>query len=555
MKKTNLFVLSCLGGVFLMAFAPPAFALGELILTIGGKNGWEQIGSRREVVEMERVRPLPVLALGSGEKPRDASLDMALYFDEGDRAYFSDSTGNYTLYTADQIHSVGVSRARFGGGAVFSLAGEDRSAQTEANARSFNISAQERGSENGPLLIEARRPDALFSAGRDTGDFSIEFWLYPNSMENGEEILFWTAANPSGTAQKPAGGADVQSIRSVTSKNRLEWDLRHFFISPARDASLNLRLTSSTPVIPKTWSHHLLRFDSEIGLLEYLVNGILEDIVYTTESGEESGEIFTPVVGERGSFVLGRRFNGMLDNFRIYNRYLENADLRRYPAEGGAVRSEVIDLGGQNSSVLRIDVSGGVFFADKKSERNKFERNGNFRFPDGAQIQFFVRSSAFQYTWSESAWQTFVPGKTLSGIKNRFIQVEAHLYPGGDRETTPYLEAIDVVYTRKGAPSPPTQLRAVAKDGAVELVWKAPGDESIKGYLVYYGKASGEYFSDDSLRGSSPIDAGKRSSFTIDNLQNGVLYYFAVSAYDNTGLENSGGFSREVSARPLRMIE
>jgi hypothetical protein len=99
----------------------------------------------------------------------------------------------------------------------------------------------------------------------------------------------------------------------------------------------------------------------------------------------------------------------------------------------------------------------------------------------------------------------------------------------------------------------------VAKDGAVELSWKASSSRETGGYLVYYGTARGEYFGDRAV----PIDTGNRTSLRIEGLSNGTLYYFAVAAYNRpvSAFEpgrlviEPGDFSREVAARPLRMAE
>jgi hypothetical protein len=100
---------------------------------------------------------------------------------------------------------------------------------------------------------------------------------------------------------------------------------------------------------------------------------------------------------------------------------------------------------------------------------------------------------------------------------------------------------------------------ALARDGAVELSWRESPEQDTAGYLVYYGTSPGDYFGAgavvESIRVSSPIDAGKRTSLRIDGLRNGVLYYFALSAYDWVNPDHGGEFSREVSARPLRMVE
>jgi hypothetical protein len=71
---------------------------------------------------------------------------------------------------------------------------------------------------------------------------------------------------------------------------------------------------------------------------------------------------------------------------------------------------------------------------------------------------------------------------------------------------------------------------------------------------VYYSSVRGELFGNDSSLGSSPIDAGNKSSLFISGLKNGTLYYFRVAAYDYvTGTTEyyTGEFSTEVTARPL----
>jgi hypothetical protein len=337
----------------------------------------------------------------------------------------------------------------------------------------------------------------------------------------------------------------------------MEWDFENFFFESAVQSdtpakSVTVRLTSSTPIVPKQWSHHLLRFNAETGLLEYLVNGVLEDIRYATASGSEGGAVFLPVIGDRGSFALGRRFNGMMDDARIYSRFVERSGLGRYPA-GGWAGSAPIDLGAQNSSVVRVDVSGGVYNLFKGGVRSSAGARDPFNFPGGAQMQFFIRSSTSQYTWNDNEWRTFRPGTAINTVKGRYIELAVQFYPDGDFETTPYLEEISVVFVKEAPPAPPDALRAEAKDGAVRLSWKQSKDESAAGYLVYYGRASGNYFGEGASPGDSPIDVGKQNSINIDSLENGVLYYFSISAYDNLG--QIGDYSKEVSARPLRMIE
>ncbi len=69
------------------------------------------------------------------------------------------------------------------------------------------------------------------------------------------------------------------------------------------------------------------------------------------------------------------------------------------------------------------------------------------------------------------------------------------------------------------------------------LSWNPNSESDLAGYKVYYGNSSGSY--------SSSIDAGNQTSYTISNLVEGEIYFFAATAYDFSG--NESGYSNEVS--------
>jgi hypothetical protein len=115
------------------------------------------------------------------------------------------------------------------------------------------------------------------------------------------------------------------------------------------------------------------------------------------------------------------------------------------------------------------------------------------------------------------------------------------------------LNSLTIFYEPDIPPPPPSMVQAIARDGAVELLWKPSPDRDLAGYVVYYGSAPGTYFGTDALLGLSPIDVGLRTSIVIDGLQNGRVYYFSIAAYDKASPAHIGALSREVAARPLRM--
>ncbi len=70
----------------------------------------------------------------------------------------------------------------------------------------------------------------------------------------------------------------------------------------------------------------------------------------------------------------------------------------------------------------------------------------------------------------------------------------------------------------------------------VILAWSSNSESDLAGYRVYYGTSPGVY--------GTSMTIGNQTTFTIAGLAAGT-YYFAVTAYNTSGLES--GFSNEVS--------
>jgi hypothetical protein len=528
----------CYAAVFLLMPAG-LFAYGEKTLALGGAAGWDAAENREGVAEIGTVRPHPVLALSSA---RDDAfrLDMALGFDESRPDLFADGAGNYRVSVSPSVSQAGMRGARAGlGAARFSGGGGEA------------------------LLVTPLSRQALLSPEAGIRDFTLEFWLYPMNMENGEEILAWTSTRLGGRGEQID-----QRIQCVSVRNRLQWTFADFFSSPDGAGRLTVSTRGATPSVPQTWSHHLIRFDADTGLFEYLVNGIPEDILYVTSTGHEGGEVYAPVAGEEGRLVLGGGFTGLMDEFRLYRSFVERPLLQKYAPREGRVETRVLDLGEENSRVVRVDALGGrTSNAGRMGDSpapalviapvNEYRGGGPFRFADDSAIRFFIRTADSPY--ANAPWRAVEPGTDLDGgpaeFRGRFVQLAAEFYPSGNGEATPYLEELRLTYAADEPPHPPTTVSVIARDGAVDLSWRPSPDRDTRGYLVYYGTGPGDYFGEGAALGSSPIDSGSRTSMHIDGLKNGVLYYFAVSAYDHPNASHGGEFSREVTARPLKAAD
>jgi len=544
MKKPNFIRI-----VYILLFiSGSVYGVGERTIALGGSQTWRLADQRTGVTELRSVRPYPVLALSSATGTSvsgysaaegvlgnfspltEPAFDLSVSFDESQPGLYRDSAFHYSVTAQSSVEAAVRPYARSGTGAALFGSGEA-------------------GSGSNAIVIEPRSRDALFAPGNRIRDFTIEFWLYPLNMENGEQILSWVSAIPSGSDYI------VQRIHCYASRNRLQWSFSNFFASTADASYKNIEFSGNAPVVPKVWSHHLIRFDASTGMIEYLVNGISETIAYATNTGRESSEVFTPVAGNGGAFLLGERFMGLIDEFKIHNVCAGRSTVQRYAAAGGRAVTAAVDLGDNSSGVVRIDASGGRTSIRGTSINNEFRENGRFRFSDDSEMSFFIRANENPYLLSNSPWISFTPGADISGVTGRYVQVAVDFYPSADGESSPYLEELRIIYLPGEPPLPPRNLTATAADGGVMLRWRHSPDSNTEGYLVYYSSVRGDLFGEGSTLGPSPLDVGKTNSMFIGGLKNGTLYYFRVASYDHitgTVSYNIGEFSSEVTARPLQ---
>ncbi len=80
-------------------------------------------------------------------------------------------------------------------------------------------------------------------------------------------------------------------------------------------------------------------------------------------------------------------------------------------------------------------------------------------------------------------------------------------------------------------------MNASAWAGTATLSWDPNTETDLAGYKAYYGIASASY--------TQSIDVGNVLTYTINNLAEGVTYFFVVTAYNTSG--NESGFSNEGS--------
>jgi hypothetical protein len=501
-------------GLFLFLCTAALSSLDREIV-LGREDQWRDV-SYSENLRLVRGRWGTLdLVLQEAEYLPDKATDLLVHFNERP---FKDEAGRYRVAQEDLLLSSQI--AALGGG-----------------SGGFN------GGNRGLTLIP--EPGAVFSQGSRLQDFSIEFWLFPSLLGDGEQVLLWQGARWNGQSVVP------QELRCTVRDRTLLWAFENFFTGPLGQTT-SIRLKGLSPMVPRDWHHHLLRYDSRMGILEYLVDGIPEAIVYTTESGQERGAVLLPFVGDAGpgQVKIGAGLTGFVDELRISRALVQEPNLERYSGEVGTFVSRTFDLGYTGTRLERID--------------------GVYRTPGDSAVYFYHRmTDRADADVSDVPWTQFQAGQPLShpsidrtptgrtspsGSRGRYLQVMVELYPDGGRRQSPELSELRLVYEQDLPPAPPTAIHAEAGNGQVRLHWSTVNEDDVAGYLVYYGSAPQRYHGRDSDLGPSPIDVGRVSQIDITGLINSRLYYFAVVAYDATEPPHRSLFSREVSARPSSLL-
>ncbi|MBI9107107.1 MAG: hypothetical protein JEZ04_10210 [Spirochaetales bacterium] len=467
-------------------------------LSLGRTDSWSSIAVLENTMILKKDGGRARIVLSDNEYLTSSSTEMLLHFNND----LLDSSGNYTLRRNTGVTISAADKKMGGGAAVFFGDGE--------------------------ILELIPDENASFAAGGSLSDFTIEFWLNPARLSEGETILRWQAAvdSPNDLLQ--------QEILCAVSGRNLFWQFSNFFLTPELDRTKFI-LTSGRSLIPKRWHHHMLRYERKTGLLEYIIDGIPEAMTYISRDGRESAEIFSPVLGtaKPSSFMIGQGFIGYLDELRISNSVITEPVLNQYRMNSGIASTEIIDLDYFDSRLLDI--------------------NSREELPGETRINYFYRISNNYFNPQAQApsWKQILPGEKLPpGIKGRYLQIMAELFPDGTGKNTPGLIGLNISFNKNLPPLPPSFITGAAGNESAVIRWKPVNDSDIGGYRVYYGDSPGFYFGTGSSNGSSPLDAGKTDNLKIQGLENGKLYYFAVSSYDDAEIPQESIFSTEISVRP-----
>lgn len=256
--------------------------------------------------------------------------------------------------------------------------------------------------------------------------------------------------------------------------------------------------------------------DSTINLSWYAIEGARYKVYYGTQSGEYfgkgSGNGDSPIVTETNSLALKGLTNGV--KYYVVVTTFDSAQESKLSNE-----------------VSAIPISRPTGLTAKAAER---QIELNWSAVSGAisyKVYWGVSSSLYTKTYVVS--NTNYTISSLTRAISHYLTVSAINADGQESGCSNEVIATPLVTP----PPPPSGLTVTPTDSQVILAWNAVSN--ALDYTVHWGTSSGNY---------EFAQYAPTTSCTVEDLTNGILYYFVVTTRDKDGIES--GYSAEVSATP-----
>ncbi len=505
LRMNNFYFISKIALIIALFFAFALSSVKAEVHTFGGKVGWSEINVRNGITTGKGRFGYESLELETNSNVADENTDCLIDFENG-KLY--DKTGKYkviknkTSFSKKSIMGKGSALSRAKGGIELE------------------------GSEN-----------SLFGGQAIAGSFSIDFWICPSSVENGEVLLNWRSS------KNIAGQVVYQLISTSFYKNKVMTIFSNIFEGYEENRG-DVTISSLRTIIPNQWSHHLISYEEETGILEYRINGQLEDIKYLTDSGHEGGTVMPAVLGVKANLDIVPNYMGLIDDFRILRSFTDLKEEENSENSIVGLPAHYKISGGRFESVPVLLKQGTII--------NKV--TAEVSEPSQTDVKLYIRTGDNYFNWTEDfpEWKSVKSGENIENLSGLYFQIAGELFPDGGGKTSPSVTEIQVEYTMLPEPFPPYRISVETGDGQVTLTWSYSVDDTAGGYYIYYGNRPGEYLGRVAKEGVSPINVGNVTSKTLTGLKNGTIYYFAVAAYSKIDERVCGPLSKEVYARPER---
>ena len=371
---------------------------------------------------------------------------------------------------------------------------------------------------NGKSFIKMDNRGYVYSRENSINSFTIEFYLNPYQIRMNSKVLSKISIYNNGDASEYSG------IRASIIDGKLIWQFDNLFMYNGEYS--NIILSSGESLKPNEWRHHSVSFDAKTGKLAKYIDGLEEEILYLTSTGDINGSPYMLNINNiiYDPLYLGQGFIGGIDAFSFTPIFKKNFNLYKY-LKNGEIISEVIDFTNNNIFIDSINYKANI-------------SNGTYM-----DIYYRISDNYFLPEDNFIEWKP-LNGNNIINERGRYIQVRAQFESDTERTLSPILNNMEIVYHNGKAPQKPINLTATAVNNSAVLRWEGT-HENITGYKIYYGTKSGIYNNADNI----PIIVGNQTEYVINGLRNGEIYYFTITAIGGEGGNIESAFAEEVFVR------
>ena len=371
---------------------------------------------------------------------------------------------------------------------------------------------------NGKSFIKMDNRGYAYSKENSINSFTIEFYLNPYQIRMNSKVLSKISIYNNGDSSEYSG------IRASIIDGKLIWQFDNLFMYNGKYS--NITLSAGESLKPNEWRHHSVSFDAKTGKLAKYIDGLEEEVLYLTSSGDINGSPYMLNINNiiYDPLYLGQGFIGGIDAFSFTPTFKKNFNLYRY-LKNGEIISEVIDFTNNNIFIDSINYKANI-------------SNGTYM-----DIYYRISDNYFLPEDDFIEWK-LLNGNNIINERGRYIQIRAEFESDTERSLSPILSDMEIVYHKGKAPQKPINLTATSVNNSVILKW-GETHENITSYKIYYGTKSGIYNNADNI----PIIVENQTEYVINGLRNGEIYYFTITAIGGEGGNIESAFAEEVFVR------
>ena len=371
---------------------------------------------------------------------------------------------------------------------------------------------------NGKSFVKMDNRGYAYSSEDSINSFTIEFYLNPYQIRMNSKVLSKISIYNNGNTSEYSG------VRANIIDGKLVWQFNNLFMYNGQYS--NITLSAGESLKPNEWRHHSVSFDAKTGKLVKYIDGLEEEILYLTSSGDINGSPYMLNINNiiYDPLYLGQGFIGGIDSFSFTPIFKKNFNLYKY-LKNGEIISEVIDFTNNNIFIDSINYRANI-------------SNGTYM-----DIYYRISDSYFLPEDNFVEWKR-LNGNNIINERGRYIQIRTEFQSDTERNISPVLNDMEIVYHNGKAPQKPINLTATAVNNSAVLRWEG-SHENIMGYKIYYGTKSGIYNNADNI----PIIVGNQTEYVVNELRNGETYYFTITAIGGEGGNIESDFAEEVFVR------